>query len=83
MLHNRRIRSLLLAQRRDDHPAGLPESSGACADAAGRRGPRSLLRISALPSFASLWLLPTVEPAGGSPTGAPTGPVILVGEVAI
>jgi anti-sigma-K factor RskA len=23
----------------------------------------------------------SVEPAGGSPTGAPTGPVILVGEI--
>jgi anti-sigma-K factor RskA len=25
----------------------------------------------------------SVEPAGGSPTGAPTGPVILVGSIAI
>ncbi len=56
---------------------GAPKSLGLVrADA-----PTTLLRAQFLQGTAALAV--SVEPAGGSPTGAPTGPVVSVGKVSI
>jgi anti-sigma-K factor RskA len=54
---------------------GAPRSLGLVA----RQGTTKVLRTSLLKDTAALAV--SVEPAGGSPTGAPTGPIISVGKL--
>lgn len=64
-------------------PQGAPRSLGLVSASGVSVVPRARLRAAQLEAGRTQALAVSVEPAGGSPTGAPTGPVVFAGKLTL